>query len=315
MEYYDDVIRAREVIKKKYNALRRGETEQTLKLEKHFKPVAEPLKAILKMKDAAVPLLPVKKEEQVPKLEEEEEPMTDDGTMENEEDEEGEGTKNTTLNAYVESKFGPLTGPYFYRMIKAGSKGPTEYDHLYGVRHGGGTVAEWMIGSKPVSFDKDDTLHVDGEPFVDLTPGLLELIFKRSPREYTTEDLEEYKRMLEKTNAHRVSYSADKPIRATRANKYTKIIRVLFPPRSSATTAANKISKSSRATPKKKIKTAGSGLFLPSAQKRSYVYWDDPNELVERLELLCASKGAGHTGLEREILSIEEELREGGYIL
>ena len=46
-----------------------------------------------------------------------------------------------------------------------------------------------------------------------------------------------------------------------------------------------------------------------------YVYWDDPNELVDRLGLIVASRAAGHTGHDNEIASIVEELREDGHIL
>ena len=45
-----------------------------------------------------------------------------------------------------------------------------------------------------------------------------------------------------------------------------------------------------------------------------YTYWDDPNELVERLFLLHASRNAGNNNVDNEILNIEEELREAGYI-
>ncbi|CAG9129422.1 unnamed protein product [Plutella xylostella] len=44
------------------------------------------------------------------------------------------------------------------------------------------------------------------------------------------------------------------------------------------------------------------------------VYWDDPNELIERLQLLIASKDAGNTNHDNEILSIIEELKEAGII-
>jgi ABC-type ATPase involved in cell division len=42
------------------------------------------------------------------------------------------------------------------------------------------------------------------------------------------------------------------------------------------------------------------------------VYWNDPNELVDRLRLLLASQSAGNTGVSNEILSIFEELYESG---
>ncbi len=45
-----------------------------------------------------------------------------------------------------------------------------------------------------------------------------------------------------------------------------------------------------------------------------YVYWDDPNELVDRLRLLMAEQAAGNMSHTNEIHAIIEELREAGYI-
>lgn len=44
------------------------------------------------------------------------------------------------------------------------------------------------------------------------------------------------------------------------------------------------------------------------------MYWDDPNELVDRLRLLHASQQAGNNNVNNEIISIESELQEAGYI-
>jgi len=49
-------------------------------------------------------------------------------------------------------------------------------------------------------------------------------------------------------------------------------------------------------------------------QRNNLVYWDNPNELVDRLRLLVASKSAGNTGVSNEIISIFEELLEAGLI-
>ncbi|XP_011869582.1 PREDICTED: uncharacterized protein LOC105562976 [Vollenhovia emeryi] len=46
-----------------------------------------------------------------------------------------------------------------------------------------------------------------------------------------------------------------------------------------------------------------------------YVHWDDPNELVDRLRLLDASRRASHNAHDNEMLSIIEELREAGFIV
>lgn len=65
--------------------------------------------------------------------------------------------------------------------------------------------------------------------------------------------------------------------------------------------------------------STGNGLILSdimaySNDKKSYVYWDDVNELCSRLRLLVASQNAGHTGHQNEIISIVEELRESNVI-
>ena len=45
-----------------------------------------------------------------------------------------------------------------------------------------------------------------------------------------------------------------------------------------------------------------------------YVYWDDPNELVDHLRLLMAEQAAGNMSHTYEIHAIIKELREAGYI-
>ena len=49
--------------------------------------------------------------------------------------------------------------------------------------------------------------------------------------------------------------------------------------------------------------------------KVDYVHWDDPNELVDRLRLLEASRQAGNNSHDNEFLSIIEELCEAGLII
>ncbi|KAF0756537.1 Uncharacterized protein FWK35_00008847 [Aphis craccivora] len=52
-------------------------------------------------------------------------------------------------------------------------------------------------------------------------------------------------------------------------------------------------------------KLFSSGGRLPmKLQKNNLVYWDNPNELVDRLRLLLASKAADNTGVSNEIISI-----------
>jgi hypothetical protein len=57
----------------------------------------------------------------------------------------------------------------------------------------------------------------------------------------------------------------------------------------------------------------GQGMMM-STNRPLIEYWADPNELVDRLKLMIASRDAGHSGHDNEILSIIEELREARII-
>lgn len=102
------------------------------------------------------------------------------------------------------------------------------------------------------------------------------------------------------TNAHRKYYEANKSLRDDRKSaKYINFIakHVGSPQRK----------KSGKGLTDYKIaRTAG--------QRMDYVYWNDVNELIDRLRLLIASQAAGNTSHSNEIVSIIEELREAGII-
>lgn len=168
-------------------------------------------------------------------------------------------------------------------------------DVPYGVRIERGKL---MIGSKPLSMT-DDVLTIAGKKYAK-TKGLVELLFKNPSNLtiITENDKQNYKLILLDTNAHRRKYDPKQPINANKGNKYTCIIKPLFNQRKT-----ENISKGNGIPKFKKVK-----------KNVDYVYWDDPNELVERLKLLIASRDAGNTGLDNEIISIIEELKEYGII-
>ena len=62
---------------------------------------------------------------------------------------------------------------------------------------------------------------------------------------------------------------------------------------------------------------SGHGLsrnMISSNNKIDYLYWDDPNELIDRLRLLIGEREAGNNSLQNEIQAIIEELREAKII-
>lgn len=170
-------------------------------------------------------------------------------------------------------------------------------DIPYGIRKQGSKL---YLGLSPVIMNSDNII-VDTKKYK-RTPGLTELLLKKDPdlRLLTDEDMNNYKIMLRDTNAHRRDFDPNKPIKSNKGRKYLQIIKPFF----------------LKSTTNKSDMVHGKGLPLLKQVKNdtNYIYWDDPNELVERLKLLVASRNAGNTGLDNEIMSIIEELRESGVI-
>lgn len=189
------------------------------------------------------------------------------------------------LQSFLRDQFGELVEPYLKRLFT--SKQYT--DTTYGVRY---ENQKFYIGDAPIDITKTHIV-VKGVNYK-TTSGLLELLFSRTPYsdEYTDADFQKYKSIVLATNAHRRGYNAKSVVNATKSYKYNKIIAKML------------LSRSAR------------GLeFQPLLPSIDVKYWNNPNMLVERLQLLKASEQAGHTGHAAEILEIEEELRNAGIIV
>lgn len=160
-----------------------------------------------------------------------------------------------------------------------------------------------MIGNAPVTFtknlnEKEQILVKIGSKTFNLTPGLKELLLRKKPdlSLISRGDKLNYKDILQYTNAHKRDFNPKGQIKGDKGIKYRDIIKPLFSEKDNKTVGGN--------LPKLKKYKSDADL----------IYWDDPNELVERLKLLVASKDAGNTNHDNEILSIIEELKEAHII-
>lgn len=169
----------------------------------------------------------------------------------------------------------------------------------YGVRKCG---SNFMIGNQNIEFFPLEHnklgFRLANNQFT-LTDGLKELLFAKSPIKHliTKNDKDNYRTILVQTNAHKRNFNSRDQIQGGKGAKYKNIIRPMF-----YTTTS---------TPKE-------GGCLPKLKQfksnTDLVYWDDPNELVDRLRLLIAAKRAGNSGNDNEIISIIEELKEAKLI-
>lgn len=161
-------------------------------------------------------------------------------------------------------------------------------DKFFGVRKCGNN---YKIGQTIVKLDEDSIYMNNGTNRFKLTDGLKNLLFLKSPEpnSYKRCDLNNYKTILSLSDINTMKITdKDKNV------KYQSIIKPLLKTGKGIQTdykIANKTDTNSE-----------------------YIYWDDPNELIDRLQLLISSQFAGHTSHNNEIISIVEELREANII-
>jgi len=179
----------------------------------------------------------------------------------------------------------PLGQEYIGEFLSDGGKNKI-IDTVYGVRLDKDGIM--MLGSKKFDVDNSDHIIIDGVRYAGI-PGLYELIFKKIPDYdiYTEDDKRKYKSILLATNTHRRNYTEHSHLRSNKGYKYRDVIASLL----------------------KDESTIGKG--LPRAMTLSdnaidYVHWDEPNELMNRMRLLEASRQAGHNAHDNKILSIIE---------
>jgi len=171
---------------------------------------------------------------------------------------------------------GPNIGKYLMK-----SYGKEFGDKTFGFKNKG---TEFFVGNSRVKFEGYN-LEIGGRIYK-ATPGLMDLITMEKPKikDATKKDKDNYLEILNKTGATvELNKKGGLKIKAPSSKKYRNILKPL--------------SEEKKRQRQEEHETSGQG-FLPS----------DPNALCERLELLMASKQAGNTGFQNEIISICDEL-------
>ena len=195
-----------------------------------------------------------------------------------------------------------------------------KFDHNYGVVHDIESDKFFLgLTHKPLEIDGKNII-VEGITYPG-TVGLYELLFKKDPVGYKPKDLDNYMDILARTNAYRRNHEPDGQVQGNSSLKYMTIIGPYLQ-KMGITKKKNPIQALSEAFSKPQPpyiqtrKRIGYRLITKNNKSNTdYVYWDNINELVDRLRLLMASTAAGHTGHQNEIISIVEELKEAKIII
>lgn len=292
-------------IKKKYQALKLGRSETDKTLEKLYKPITNPLYQIIDnySTEKLVKSKPINVEEKDDYEDNDDEEVL--AEEEEDEEEQEEVTPNASQSEQYLDSYPPIAKHYIRAYLNDGDK--RQFDLTYGVTYDPVTD-RWLIGKSPIKFDNNnqEVFTIENTTF-NGTSGLYDLIFKKNPTGFTERDGENYKKILHLTNVHRRNFVKSGILRSTTTNKYKNIIRPLI---------GTSMRKHHRT--KSENKNVGAGvdgvLWQYNEKPIEYIYWDNINELVDRLKLLIASKQAGNTSHDNEIISIVNELEEAGII-
>lgn len=273
----EDISKISDVIRKKYAALRNRTRDKDLKIEQSLKPVTEPLAQLIRAKKnnpESSIVIPLKDQGKIKS------PLP---SYEEDDDDEASGPGLPTSPPPQP----PRKRKSYHKATITPHRASTRASEIYGIRDVNGRK---YIGNQEISTRDREIILRDGTRYI-RTPGLMTLLTSKNPLEYeyNKTDLDDYRDILERTYAHRINYDPWGAIRKESSYKYKNIIRPLF--------------------------SSGGGIQLDLNNKKvEYRYWDDANELVDRLILLHGSKLSGHSGHHNETESIVDELRERGVI-
>lgn len=323
-------------VRKKYRMLKDNLLENNELLERNYKPILEPLKQLVEKQNyndnnfyTKHIKTEIKKEEEEAENEEEE---NIDSQSDFEKDESNLTTymNNTSamdvdLNEKSESfltddttnkqtiKFSPNQ---YISMILNHKPG---LDSTYGVRFFDGDL---LLGNSNIDFNEENSIVINNKTYSS-TQGLLELLFKKIPNKkiYSEQDLQIYKEIGLETNLFRRKYDENSGINGTQSKKYLTIISKLiksekknkkFKMGSSLKLGKNR--NLFKGYGQKKIHKNEKMLMRLDSSTPSLTYWNDANELIDRLRLLISSSISGNGSHGNEIISIIDELKTEGLI-
>lgn len=290
-KFLSEIEKVQDIIRKKYRLLKLGKENISEAANEYLKPVVTPLNKL-----AAQLPTSIITEKNGNFLKEIDFEKNTYNTSENDEtifepaeeyDTADEGEKTISEE---ESNIIDPTNKYLEKINSL------QWDKDYGVKK---VKSEYRFGNAQILFD-NNKINILNTTY-EMTPGLMELLFIKSPNDTIITEVDEknYCEIILNTNAHLKYHRSNMPVKNPASRKFINYISPHI----------------------KNDKHYGSGL-LPismaiqknSSSRIDYVYWDDPNELVDRLQLLVASRAAGNPSHDNEIMSIIEELRERGLI-
>jgi len=146
-------------------------------------------------------------------------------SVEEEEEEEGAGyVSEPEVTEFSTKHFGSVASPY----ISSYAFRARNVDKDFGIRRE--ADGSFKIGNSTVEIDPQSNVYVQGKMY-EGTPGLFELLTRKKVNHslVSTNDLKNYRHILNVTNAHRENHDPSGVIKTTRGVKFHDVIAKLFP--------------------------------------------------------------------------------------
>lgn len=296
-----DLIKTRNALKRKFNTLKQDKTESNIMLTETFKPITEPLQELIKIKSETKANnfndIKIKKENNESKMFTSTPIKKINFTPGKHSNENITHNSDVSFSTHTPKKHKSMTQHQSFGDSNSTIKNINQDDELVSLMNNASfdTVFGPHINKKTNTLklgNKDlhlvnDKLKIGNLSF-DSTPGMLNLIFQKKPNKYTKYDLDAYNEIIQYSGINKDGNDIGMKTRTN--HKYNVFI-------------------------KKTLKTGKGLLNKVSNRKIEYIYFDDYNELVERLKLIIAAKNAGNNNMDNEINSIIEELKEANIIV
>ena len=175
-------------------------------------------------------------------------------------------------------------------------------------------LSKFHYGSEVLDFESNGDINIGGKIYPG-TMGLYDLLFLKHPLYQTKEDTKNFTEIIDKTGVY--YRKGTRHLKGSSSIKYKTYIRPLFrddPPISRGQALTTRI-RSKSATTSQELKKTGAALLEYNEKPKEYIYYNDVNELVDRLRKLEASKQAGNNNTQNEIINILRELERLGVIV
>lgn len=333
-EILREIEKSRQVVRKKYKKLRRFQGLAKQQIAKNLEPLITPLRHLVDLEikqenGGGQPIIksePFKPESAPSQEESDDERISDDsnitldGTLANNGNitaitstpkakgalfTQGASTSQDVTIRRPTQNTNTLISRYMRELITK-----NDNDIAFGPKLDPSTE-KFTLGTVPFDVDeKNDKVRV-GDHVFQSSVGLLELIFKSHPQDVNEKDEQVYSEIMKISGLH---LNSNNRVKSNRGEKYTKYIKKL----KDQTISEKNIPQQNLTTfyDASEGNLTGGNLRAQYSEKPvQFVYWDNPNELVDRLHLLISERDAGHSGVDGEIISILEELSERGFII